>query len=112
VARIWYLKLGYARTLGAPAHNRPFRDCIARLALRPGQWWAPLGELPVIGNPSLAGEATAPEVVVCEVDGDEVSGHEWRPGYYLLDMSPPQVSSILGPPAPPFPVRSDGTVSV
>jgi hypothetical protein len=106
------LKLGYARTHGAPAYSRPFHDCIARLELRPGQWWAPLGELPVIGNPSLAAEATAPEAVVCEVDAGEVTGHEWRPGYYLLDLSPPQVSSILGPPAPPFPARSDGAVSV
>lgn len=111
MARIWYLKLGYARTLGAPAYSRPFHDCIARMELRPGQWWAPLGELPVIGNPSLAGETTAPEVVVCEVDGDEVAGDDWRPGYYLLDKSPAQVSSILGPPAPPFPARLDGALN-
>jgi hypothetical protein len=105
VARIWFLKLGYARTLGAPAYSRPFRDCLARLELRPGQWWAPPGDLPVIGNPSLAAEATAPEAVLCEVDGDEVTGHEWRSGYYLLDLSPAQVTGILGSPAPAFPAR-------
>ena len=106
------MKLGYARTHGAPAYSRPFRDCIARLELRPGQWWAPLGELPVIGNPSLAGESTAPEVVVCEVDAGEVTGHEWRPGYYLLDMSPAHVYDILGSPAPAFPPRSDGALGI
>jgi hypothetical protein len=62
--------------------------------------------LPVIGNPSLAGEATAPEVVVCEVNAGEVTDHEWRPGYYLLDMSPAQVADILGTPAPAFSARS------
>jgi hypothetical protein len=105
------LKLGYARTQGEPAYSRPFHDCIARLALRPGQWWAPLGDLPVIGNPSLAAEATAPEAVLCEVAGDEIAGDDWRPGYYLLDMSPAQVAEILGSPAPPFPVRLDGALN-
>lgn len=105
VARIWFLKLGYARTHGEPAYSRPFHDCIARLELRSGQWWAPLGELPAIGNPSLAGEATAPEAVLCEVGAEEIARDEWRPGYYLLDMSPAQVSAVLGAPAPAFPAR-------
>ena len=106
VARIWYLKLGYARSLGEPAYSRHFHDCIARLGLRPGQWWAPLGDLPVIGNPGLATEATAPEAVLCEIAGDEVAEDDWRPGYYLLDMSPAQVADILGSPAPAFRARS------
>jgi hypothetical protein len=105
VARIWYLKLGYARTLGAPAYSRPFRDCLARLELRPGQWWAPSGDLPVIGNPSMASEATAPEAVLCEVGAEEIARDGWRPGYYLLNLSPAQVTDILGAPAPAFPTR-------
>jgi hypothetical protein len=28
------------------------------------------------------------------------AGDDWRPGYYLLDMSPAQVAEILGSPAP------------
>jgi hypothetical protein len=96
VARIWFFRLGYARTQGAPAYSRPFHECIARLELRPGQWWAPAGVLPMIGNPSLAGEVTAPEAVLCEVVADEIAGEDWRPGYYLLDLSPAQVTGILG----------------
>jgi len=112
LARIWYLKLGYARTHGAPAHSLPFHDCIARLDLRLGQWWAPLGGLPMIGDPSWAGKATAPEAVLCEVAGDEIAGDVWRPGCYLFDMSPTQVSDILGMPSPPFPARLNAPVSL
>jgi hypothetical protein len=63
------------------------------------------GDLPVIGNPSLAGEATAPEAVLCEVASDEIAGDDWPPGYYLLDLSPAQVPEILGSPAPAFRLR-------
>lgn len=108
IAGIWLLKVGYARTQGAPAFSLPFHECIARLGLRPGQWWAPLGHLPVIGNPSLAGEATAPQGVLCEVAEDEIGSDDWRPGYYLLDLSPAQAAEIFGSPAPEFPRRSGG----
>jgi Integrase core domain len=52
-----------------------------------------------------AGEATGPEAVLCEVGAEEIARDEWRPGYYLLDMSPAQVSDVLGAPAPAFPAR-------
>jgi hypothetical protein len=92
--------------------RRPIVGPFTIASLRPAQWWAELGKLPVIGNPKLAGEATIAEAVLCEVGSDEVAGNEWRLGYYLLDLSPAEVSGILGSPAPAFPSQLGGALAL
>lgn len=99
MAKVWFVRDGYDPTTGAPAYDLPLEQCIDQLGLTKRHWLHGLDLTLRFGSRNPR-PATVPEPrhAVCQVDDPEASEHGWRTGYYLLEISPNEITERREPP--------------
>ncbi len=97
MTKVWFVRDGPEPTRGEPDYTLPLKQCIDQLGLTTNDWLHGLDQKTHFHARRIV---AAPEHrhVVCEIDEQEASEEVWRAGFYLLEISPRQVTKRLGPP--------------
>jgi hypothetical protein len=105
MAEIYYLRSGPGRTTDGLEYERvtsvvpkPWRWCVDKLGINIKDWCSRAdGELPTLGHspPTAIAGISSARFVVCKVDSLEARKTGWRSGYYLLQLTPSEVSKVL-----------------
>ena len=105
MASVWFCFEGPEPTRGGPAYRTPVIHCIEELGLSESQLLSGvLPPRPKFNERSKLGAFAGYKHVVVELDRGEAATVGWRPGYYLLTLTPREVTERLGPPTSPVPV--------
>ena len=84
----------------------PVDDCVRQLGLLRRNFLKPL-KGPKFDDPSGFGTVPGYKLVVIIIEENEAKSSGWKPGYYVLQMSPDEVINVLGKPNDPLgPVTS------
>ncbi len=96
MTKVWFVRDGPEPMRGEPKYTLPLDRCTDQLGLTKKDWLHGLNQTPHFQAPRVA----VPEDrhVVCQIDAPEASEYGWRPGYYVLEISPKEVAERLGPP--------------
>ncbi len=99
MTKVWFVRDGPEPTRGEPKYTLPLDRCTDQLGLTKKDWLHALDQTPRFGDqaPRPLGMAEYRHVV-CQIDAPEASEYGWRPGYYVLEISPKEVAERLGPP--------------
>lgn len=89
MANVWMVKEGSDPARGAPWRVMTVAECRAMLGLQPSNFLCDLATVPKFGD------TTAPPVmfrdprfVVVQLDQVEADQSQWRPGFYVADLTP------------------------
>ena len=97
MARVWMAQEGSRANSGGPWREMTLDECQQKLGLIPSDFKSDLADPPHFGDttkpPAMFRD---PVAVVVEVDDAEAAKHGWKPGFYVLDVSPKQAEKRLG----------------
>jgi hypothetical protein len=99
MTKVWFVRDGPEPTRGEPKYTLPLDQCTDQLGLTKKDWLHALDQTPRFGDqaPRPLGMAEYRHVI-CQIDAPEASEYGWRPGYYVLEISPKEVAERLWPP--------------
>jgi hypothetical protein len=91
---VWFVKDGNERTTGGPSYQMPLDDCIACLELSKGDYYSDLNNTPRFDHVRLQ-EFCGPRHVVVEIGELEATAKNWKPGFYLVRLTPREAQQRL-----------------
>jgi hypothetical protein len=93
MAKVWMVKEGSDLAKDAPWRTMPLPQCQEKLSLSQANFKSDLTRIPTFGdtsNPLVA--LRDPIVVFVEIDCIEAEKHQWKPGFYMLDIEPKEAN--------------------
>lgn len=99
MVNVWFCSDGENPTDGEKSdYTKELDFCIDVLELSEAQFFCDLSITPKFGDPNdKMAQVRGRRHVVLEIGEEEVNGTGWKPGFYLLYLSPEEVFKRLGP---------------
>ncbi len=97
MANVWLVKKGAEPTRGGPWRSMDVQKCVEKLDLKQSNFHSDLSKGPRFGNTDKPPAVFAgPVAVVVQIQESEAAQYQWKPGFYVLDITPREAERRCG----------------